>query len=140
MYRREKIDCDPEHAAVSAWENEGGALAQSSHVERSGTENQGMEDILVHLGSLVVSHWESLPMRREVSNPDQFSSRAASIVEAGGGLALMEAVMTEMTPEERHADGVIRKISLSRRILGPPSSQAVFATLALQFRGGTYDT
>ena len=63
MNHREKIDRDPAHAAVCAWENEGGALAPHSHVELSVAENQGTEDILIHLGSLVVSHWESLPIR-----------------------------------------------------------------------------
>jgi len=60
MESRQKVDLVPAYDALSVWENEGGALEQLSHPAASCDANS--DDILVHLGMSVVSHWESLPV------------------------------------------------------------------------------
>jgi hypothetical protein len=61
MESRPKADLVPAYDALSVWENEGAALEPPSHPEASCDANS--DDILVHLGMSVVSHWESLPVQ-----------------------------------------------------------------------------
>jgi len=46
--------------ALSAWENEGGALAWPSAGVPRGTDSD-VNEILRHLGAAVVEHWNELP-------------------------------------------------------------------------------
>lgn len=78
MESRQKVDLVSAYDALSVWENEGGALEQPSHPEASCDANS--DDILVHLGMSVVSHWESLPVpfKRTVFRKGAISGRGVS--------------------------------------------------------------